>query len=105
MSSIVITVSQTDTINFNPQTTIEEIAQNVRTILTTPKFSVPLDRDFGVDATIIDKPIPVAQAKMSAEIFNALKKYEPRVSIKKISWTAGLDGILTPKVEVIINES
>ena len=27
-----------------PESELEEIAQNIRTILLTPKFSVPLDR-------------------------------------------------------------
>ena len=39
-------------INFAPSNIYEEVAQNVKTICTTPKYSVPLDRKFGVDAAM-----------------------------------------------------
>lgn len=44
-----ITISALQNINMEPQTTEEEIAQNVAVILATPKFSVPLDRGLGMD--------------------------------------------------------
>ena len=36
-------------INLQPENEIEEIIQNVSTILTTRKGSVPLDRGFGIN--------------------------------------------------------
>lgn len=90
-------------IDFSPDTEIEEILQNVRIILTTVKGSVPLDRDFGIDGSYVDKPIPVARAKLSAEIMKAVQKYEPRVTISSISFSGSQDGVLVPKVEVRIN--
>lgn len=44
-------------INFAPENLIEEVAQNVRTICTTTKYSVPLDRLFGVEAVMLDRPV------------------------------------------------
>ena len=38
---------QSARIEIMPQTEAAEIIQNVRTILLTQKFSVPLDREFG----------------------------------------------------------
>lgn len=91
------------TIAFSPDTEIEEILQNVRTILTTVKGSVPMDRDFGIDGGYVDKPMPLARAKLSAEIMKAVQKYEPRVTISSISFSGSQDGVLVPKVEVRIN--
>ncbi len=95
-------------INFAP-TKIEEIMQNVRTILVTTKYSVPLNRKFGIDGNIIDLPLPLAKAKLINEIVNAIKKYEPRVDVTNIDFksaittnTDELDGVLHPKVTIRI---
>ena len=90
-------------VDFAPQTQALEIIQNCQTILSTTKFSVPLDRDFGLDASFVDEPL--LAAKVESEIFTALKKYEPRVTIKQITWTADPEGIIKPKVKVVINET
>lgn len=92
-------------INFAPATELEEILQNLRCILATPKFSVPLDRDFGIDAAFIDRPMPAARAKIAASIIEAIKKYEPRVTVTAISWDGTIDGNLRPKVQVMISDS
>lgn len=82
-----------------------EIVQNVRTILSTPKFSVPLDREFGLDATLLDKPLPVAKAQITAAIIAAINKYEPRVKVSKVFFeSAAIEGVLQPKVQVVIND-
>ncbi|MBQ3653689.1 MAG: hypothetical protein II954_04655 [Synergistaceae bacterium] len=60
-------------INFAPETVIEEVAQNVRTICATPKYSVPMDRLFGVDAVIVDRPTPKAIAELQAELIQAVR--------------------------------
>lgn len=94
-------------ISFSPSSTTQEIIQNVRTIITTTKGSVPLDRDFGIDNTVIDKPLPIAQALISRDIVAAVKKYEPRATVKKVEFTDGsgaIDGILRPIVRIEINE-
>lgn len=105
MSIFEITPNNTSNINFAPENEAFEILQNVRTILSTPKFSVPLDRDFGINTTLLDKPTPIAKAKLSSEIILAIKKYEPRAKITKITFTGDMDGKLQPKVQVMINEN
>lgn len=95
-------IEESTMISFSPSSEEEEILQNVRTILATVKGSIPLDRDFGIDASYLDEPIPVAKAKLASEIVTALKKYEPRVKVTSISFTGTEDGILKPKVQVRI---
>ncbi len=71
----------------------------VKTILTTPTGTAVLDREFGLDPTLIDLPLPTAQARLTAEIITKLKRYEPRVKVESVSFTNdALDGILKPKV-------
>lgn len=92
-------------IDFAPENELLEVLQNVRTILSTIKFSVPLDRDFGIDASLLDKPILEAKAKISSEIILAIKKYEPRVKVEEITFSGDMDGKLQPKVQVSIIET
>lgn len=89
-------------ISLIPDTELEEILQNVQTIISTMKGTIPLDREFGIDSRVIDLPMHVAQAKLSSEIFQAIKHYEPRVTIEDISFTATLEGRLVPKVKVSV---
>lgn len=97
------TIQGTGPIQFSPGNELEEIFQNIRTILSTPKGSVPLDRDLGIDLSYLDNPTPVAEAKLTTEIIAAVKRYEPRVSVTAISFTGDMDGKLKPVVEVRIN--
>ena len=91
-------------INFAPSNLVEEVAQNVRTICTTSKYSVPMDRLFGVDATVVDRPTPKAVALIQAELIQAIRKYEPRCRVKKVSFDGDLDGKLIAKVRIEILE-
>jgi len=82
-------------------TGMPEVMQNVRTILTTRRGTVPLDRGFGISFDFLDSPINTARAKAEQEIFLQLKKYEPRAILKQIVWGADLNlGQIYPKVKV-----
>ncbi|MAY72082.1 MAG: hypothetical protein CME82_11585 [Halomonas sp.] len=97
-----------ESVNFLPASEIEEILQNVRTIIGTRKGSVPLDRDFGLDWAFVDKTINVAQALVSAEVTKQIRRYEPRARIISISLvedlTGVLDGKMIPKVTIGVIE-
>ena len=98
----VLTTSQE--VDFSPKNIYEEVMQNVRTICTTPKYSVPMDRLFGVDATMLDRPTPKAMAAIQAEIVQAVRKYEPRCKVKKVILDGDMDGRLNVKVRIEILE-
>ncbi len=103
--SYLITADQQTSIDLAPKTTVEEVLQNVRTIITTVKYQIPLDREFGIDGSVIDLPIQEAEAKLSQEIFQAVRQYEPRAVIESISFSGEDSGKLVPKLEVSINET
>jgi len=64
---------------------IDDIRQCVETILTTHKGSLPLNPFFGSDIyQFIDRPVNTAVANISAEILDALTKWENRIIIKKL---------------------
>ena len=102
MNKILISSADNYSVNFAPETEVEEVIQNVRTIINTIKRSVPLDRAFGIDGDVVDKPMPVAEAQLSNEIFTAVRKYEPRARIENIRFESNLTGKLNVKVVVSI---
>lgn len=87
---------------------LAEIIQNVRVILGTPKGSVPLDREFGVSWHFVDLPTPLVRAEMTAEIFEAVPRYEPRVAVTDVTWeddaSDGLAGRMRPRVRIEVVE-
>lgn len=94
----------TKSIDFYPSTTAAEVLQNVRTIISTPKYSVPLDRFLGIDFSVLDQPVQVAQAKLADDIIRAVNDYEPRAEITSITFTVNSDGIVFPKVMVKLDD-
>ena len=98
-----------DGIDFAPKDILTEIIQNVRTIISTTQFSVPLDRRFGIDGTVIDLPLPVAMARISAEVVRAITEYEPRCRVVSVDFesteaTEAEEGHLLPKVLIAIKD-
>lgn len=98
-----------DGIDFAPKDILTEIIQNVRTIISTTQFSVPLDRRFGIDGTVIDLPLPVAMARISAEVIRAITEYEPRCRVVSVDFestvaTDAEEGHLLPKVSIVIKD-
>ena len=91
-------------VDFAPASRTAEILQNVRTILTTLKKSVPMDREFGIDGAVIDRPINIAKARITNEIFRAVRRYEPRAVIESIDFEGDESGQLTPTIKVRISE-
>lgn len=90
-------------INLYPKTELEEIIQNIHTLLTTPIGSVPLYRAFGIDTTLVDSPLMVAKARLSSEIFRLIERYEPRVTVTEIAFDMK-ENMLIPKVKVRLKE-
>ena len=57
MNIVEIAATDPTHIAFAPRTPMEEIMQNVRTILTTRRGSIPLDRDFGMFPSLPSRAI------------------------------------------------
>ena len=104
MASREMVITGSGEINFAPSGIAEEVVQNVRMILSTPVWSVPLDRLFGINVEMLDRPTPDAMAALTSEIYMALRKWEPRCTLKNISFDGDIDGRLVPKVRIEINE-
>jgi len=64
---------------------VQEIAQNIRTIITNWRGSVFLDRQFGINPAVIDQPSNMVLANLTMDITNQISKYEPRAVVTGIT--------------------
>jgi phage baseplate assembly protein W len=76
-----------------------EILQCLQTLFTTPVGTVALDRDFGMDFSVLDQPLNFAKTQYRIELTQKVRKYEPRVELKSMAFeTDALGGRLLPKM-------
>ena len=78
----------------------EDILRCLRSLIMTPAGTVPLDREFGIDNSILSQPIDVAGSLSAVEIVEKVARYEPRVSAQAVSLSADVNGQITAKVVI-----
>lgn len=86
-------------INWNPSAG-DEVAQRVRTLLRTAPGSVPLARTLGTPQDVVDSPQSVAGARLTAAVVRALRTWEPKVTVQRVTLATDQDGRLTAIVEI-----
>lgn len=99
------TVGLNEAIILQPRSTIEEVMQNVRMIMGVWRGSVPMDRDFGLDADLIDAPINAAKSRLAADLAAQISNCEPRAKLKSLTFEGNAhDGALMPLATITIEE-
>lgn len=80
--------------------------QEIHTLLSTRKGSVPFDRDFGISWDFIDSPINEAKPALVSELVRQLEKYIPRIKVTDIEFekNMNMDGRLYPKIIFTVRE-
>jgi phage baseplate assembly protein W len=92
-------------VDFAPAGIVKEVLQNIRTLITTAKYSVPLDRDLGIDASFLDRPAPDALARLRVRIAEEIHRREPRAKVDAIEfrqYEGAMSGTFYPVVHVEI---
>lgn len=103
MSSYKVSASESTPLQLGVADTVQSVLQAIKIILTTPKGTVPMYRDFGINMDFLDLPIPAAEQRARMEIREAIEEWEPRAKVKDITFSRdGISGKLTPTVEVEI---
>lgn len=77
-----------------------DIQRCLSVLFSTPKGTVPLDRNFGLDWSGLDYPTETAKSLMAAEIVKQTAKYEPRATVQGITWVTGSNGTIQAKVVI-----
>lgn len=62
----------------------EAILQNIRMIVLTTAYSVPLDRAFAHAGEFVDSPSPAVTSGLTARLTEAIEEREPRVRVQRI---------------------
>ena len=81
------TVSATDLehIRLSETDEVREVLRNVAVILATPKGSVPMYRDFGLNMRFLDKPMNIAKSLAVIPVREAIEEWEPRAVYKDMT--------------------
>ena len=82
----------------------EEIYRNLQVLYGTVAGEQALDRDFGIDPTIMDNPSENAEALLTAEYVRKTQRYEPRARVNYVNFDKknNPDGFIKPKVVIEI---
>lgn len=76
---------------------LDDIAQCIRVILTTPKRSIPHRPEFGSDLWLyVDRSISAALPYLVREVYEALELWEPRIEVLSVSAAPDFDGSQAP---------
>ena len=83
-----------------------DILRCLSTLYSTVSGEQAMDRDFGIDPSILDMPERSAKALYTAEVTEKTTTYEPRAQVTKVEWVAddAGAGCLKPKVVIEIVE-
>lgn len=89
-------------------TGMDAVRQNIRVIIQTFRFSIPLDRAFAHEARPLDSPGPRKTAMLTARLIEAIEKYEPRVKVESLDWLTtardAMEGVFLPRVVFRLKE-
>ena len=95
-------------INFAPSSVVEEVIQNVRTLISITIGECPLDRALGVSTDFLDEPTPVARALYKTAVIDAISRFEPRAKFSDLKFEGSaedeMEGKLKPVVIITIEE-
>lgn len=78
MTEYTVSAADLQSIRLDEPDEVKEILRNVAIILSTPKGSVPMYRDFGLDMRFLDKPLNVAKNMAVIPVREAIQTWEPR---------------------------
>lgn len=100
-------ISETVEIDINKQNDEWQDILRCLTVLYGSRVgTLALDRDFGIDWSFLDMPMPSAKAMLEAELIRKTRKYEPRSVVKQVVWSGdAASGLVTPKVVIDIEQN
>ncbi len=78
---------------------IADIKRCLSMLYSTRAGSQPLDRNFGIDYSCLDKPLPVAQNLFTLEVVDKTREYETRAKVDNVTFDFGVvDGKMYPTI-------
>lgn len=65
---------------------VDDIRRCLSMLYATRTGEQPLDREFGIDFSFLDKPLPVAKNLFAVEVVAKTQVYEPRVAVQAVTY-------------------
>lgn len=79
----------------------ERIVQNILNILNTYKYEVAYNRGLGISADILDKDAETVKSIIMENLFDDIKRYEPRALLKAVDvQSVSDDGHITAVITI-----
>lgn len=79
-------------VDFTTDSSIDtEILTSIQTLCSTYEGTIPLDRQVGLDSSVISESIDVSKEIITADIFDKIEKYIPEVEVTEVSFKEGED--------------
>ncbi len=104
MTTTEVTPNSRPLINFAPGNVVDEVLQNVATLLSTIRYTVPYDRELGITPDYLDDPTPLTRARLTADVIDLLRRREPRAKVIEVTFDEDQgEGYLIPKVKVTVD--
>jgi len=78
----------------------------INLLLSTPKGTMPNDREYGIDMSFLDNPINVSESLFVIEASYALDRYEKNITIESAEFTVDKNGEISAKINIVesVNE-
>ncbi len=102
--SYTVTSRDIGTFDFGRGGAVEKVLRDIATVLATPKGSVPLYREFGIDMDFLDRPMPAARQVLRSCVREAVERWVPEASVVSVNFKEDETvGRVVPVVEVEIH--
>ena len=84
--TIMIDTKTKPDLTFFPETTLDEITQNLYCIIQSFKEQIPCYRQFGIDSEWLHRPMNAAKQIWAVSLADAIRTFEPRVNIESFNF-------------------
>lgn len=72
----------------------QQLATELSALLSTPKGTMPGDRNYGIDFSFMDLPLEAVENTFAIEAMNAVDEYEKGLSIDSVNFSTSDDRIV-----------
>lgn len=80
---------------------VSDIRRCLTMLYTTREGAQPLDRNFGLNRSFMDKPLQVAQNEYALEVVRKTAIYEPRVNVSGVTFESDIKtGRIIPTIHL-----
>ena len=79
---------------------MEDVRRCLETLLSVREGEQPLDRNFGIKNSFLDKPMNIAKNLFTLEIIDKIKRYEKRAEVAEIDYQYAEDGQMIPVIYI-----